>query len=65
MSESYQRVTVTVIVKDEDVESAKRELHLTLEQLDEEYGTHSIEVVAEECDDPEDDEDLFEYEDAA
>ena len=65
---SYQQVTISVIVKGEDVESVKREFNQTLEMLEEDdYKLHQTSVVAEECDEPEEDEDedLITYEDAA
>lgn len=65
MSVGYQQVTVTLVVKEEDVESVKREINITLDLIDEEYGSHNVEVVSDDCDDPEEEEDLFEYEDAA
>lgn len=61
---SYQQITVTVVVKDEDVESVKREFNLTLDAVGEETSIFQESVVAEECDEPES-EDLYEYEDAA
>jgi hypothetical protein len=61
---AYQRVQVSFIIDDEDVESAKRELHNTLEAIAEESKLHHEEVISEYCDDPET-EDLYEYEDAA
>jgi hypothetical protein len=67
MSVSYQQVTVTVIVRDEDVEGVKREMHQTLAMLsEEEYKIHQVVVASDVCDDPdEEDEGLYEYEDAA
>lgn len=64
MSTNYQQVTMTVIVKDEDVESIKREFNQTLEILEDDYQLHQTSVLADACDDPEE-EDLYEFEDAA
>lgn len=61
---SYQQITVTLIVRDEDVESVKREFNLTLDAIGEETTIFETQVIAEECDEP-DSEDLFDYEDAA
>jgi hypothetical protein len=65
-SVSYQQVTVTVIVKEEDVESVKREFNITLDAIGDDYTVHQDRVISEECEDPEtEDLDLYEYEDAA
>ena len=64
---TYQLVTVSVIVQEEDVESVKREFNQTLEMLSEDYKLHEERIVVEECEEPDDDsdEDLFDYEDVA
>lgn len=50
---SYQQVTVTVIVKEEDVETIEREFHQTLEMLAEDYKLHNASVSSDVCEEPE------------
>jgi hypothetical protein len=64
MSASFQQITLTLVVKEEDVEAVKRELNQSLDCIGEEYQVHNDKIEEEDCDSPES-EDLYEFEDAA
>jgi hypothetical protein len=51
---SYQQITLTVIVREDDAEDVERELNQNLDVLGEDYVLHNERIEVEDCEDPED-----------
>ena len=51
---SYQQITLTVIVREDDAEDVERELNQDLDVLGEDYVLHNERIEVEDCEDPED-----------
>jgi len=51
---SYQQITLTVIVREDDAEDVERELNQSLDVLGEDYVLHNERIEVEDCEDPED-----------
>ena len=50
---SYQQITLTVIVREDDAEDVERELNQNLDVLGEDYVLHNERIEVEDCEDPE------------